>query len=187
VDGEVTDFSVGCHEERHAIAWLEPVADDVALEGKIRLTADGDRHELAVCVWGLEHGDAITVWIGDDLVADPVANAEGEACFERAFENLANLAGRAVYVRLGDELVLAGEIPALPAEKPPPREDGGEEGGKESPEEPNGEGEPKEGHDEEPAGEEPNGEGESDGSSEEGDAGSDENKDIEGGVEGEPR
>jgi len=123
-DGEVTDFSVGHHEERHAIAWLEPVADGLQLEGKIRLTAEGDRLELAVCVWGLEHGDVITVWIGDDLVADPVANAEGEACFERAFENVARLFGRAVHVKLGDELVLSGEIPALPAEKPPPREGG---------------------------------------------------------------
>ncbi|MHC4164556.1 MAG: carboxypeptidase-like regulatory domain-containing protein [Planctomycetota bacterium] len=155
-DGEVTDFSVGHHEERHAIAWLEPlVADGLRLEGKIRLTAEGDRYELAVCVWGLEHGDVITVWIGDrDLIADPVANAEGEACFERAVESVANLFGRAVHIRLGDELVLAGEVPALPAEKPPPREDeepageddakddadGHEEGGedKDGPEEPDG-------------------------------------------------
>ena len=46
------DFSVGCHEERHAISWLEPVADGLHVEGKIRLTADGDRYEIAVCVWG---------------------------------------------------------------------------------------------------------------------------------------
>jgi hypothetical protein len=179
-DGEVTDFSVGCYEERHAVAWLEPVADGVGLEGKIRLTADGDRHELAVCVWGLEHGDVITVWIGDDLVADPVANAGGEACFERVVENGANLAGRAVYVKLGDELVLAGEIPALPAEKPPPSEDGHEEGDKESPEEPVGEGESEE----EPAGEEPAGEEPSD----EEPAGEGETAGTtEGGAEGEPK
>ena len=170
-DGEVTDFSVGHHEERHAIAWLEPVTDGLELEGKIRLTAEGDRHELAVCVWGLEHGDVITVWIGDDLVADPVANAEGEACFERAFENVANLFGRAVHVKLGDQLVLSGEIPALPAEKPPPREGGedapdgegdGHEGEGEDKERPEGDdGEPDGGAgDDEPDGE---GDGEADG------------------------
>jgi hypothetical protein len=141
--GEVTDFSVGCHEERHAIAWLEPVADGVHLEGKVRLSAEGDRQELAVCVWGLEHGDAITVWIGDDLVADPVANEGGEACFERLIENGTALAGRAVYVKLGDELLLAGEIPALPVEKPPPGEDSSEEEAKDVEGEGGTEGEPK--------------------------------------------
>jgi hypothetical protein len=140
-DGEVTDFSVGHHEERHAIGWLEPVADGLHVEGKIRLSAEGDVHELAVCVWGLEHGDAITVWIGDDLVADPVANAEGYACFERLFENVANLFGRTVQVRLGDELIFAGKIPDLPPEMPPP--DKGEDGEEPKGEDGAGDGEPR--------------------------------------------
>jgi hypothetical protein len=155
-DGEVTDFSVGHHEERHAIGWLEPVADGLHVEGKIRLSAEGDVYELAVCVWGLEHGDAVTIWIGDDLVADPVANAEGYACFERRLEHVANLYGRTVYVRLGDELLLEGAMPDLPAEKPPPEEKGEGEGAAEEKEhdgeatdetkdheEATGEGEPK--------------------------------------------
>jgi len=167
VDGEVTDFSVGHHEERHAIGWLEPVADGLHVEGKVRLSAEGDSHELAVCVWGLEHGDVVTVWIGDDLVADPVANAEGYACFERRFESVANLFGRTVHVRLAGELILSGEIPDLPPEMPPP--DKGEDG-------------------EEPKGEDETEGDATDGETDGGDAGSDESKDTEEGTgDGEPR
>ncbi|MHC4549728.1 MAG: carboxypeptidase-like regulatory domain-containing protein [Planctomycetota bacterium] len=162
-DGEVTDFSVGHHQERHAVAWLEPVADGLAVEGKIRVSARGDAQALAICVWGLEPGDVLTIWIGDDLIGDPRANEGGEACLERLVDSLAALAGRRVTVKVEGETVLVGEIPELPPEMEPPH-DGDDEPGEED-----GEGRHEEdGHDgeegdDEGAGDEETGEREGDG------------------------
>lgn len=138
-DGKVTEFSVGCRESRHAVARLflaEGVERD--LEGKIEVGVSEHGQRFAVCVWGLDAGTVIEVFVGGESAGVATATGEGGACLVRedvlplGVEHVGELAGLRVDVVLAStqEALLVGEVPDLPEERP---EEG--EGGDANPEE----------------------------------------------------
>jgi len=144
----VKDFSAGSHEARDASARLHLTdAAELAgirVEGSIKLRSGADGERFAVCVFGLEAGDVIEVWVAQEgqLVsigeAEAVRFEDGEhegtkACLVResgnlplGVESLDAVAGRLLTVTFGDVTVLKGEIPDLPEATEPPSDGEGE-------------------------------------------------------------
>ena len=143
-NGDVIEFSMGDHAERHAMAHLYRAEEtDVLAGGKIKLTSVEGEERFKIAIHCLEPGTVVTLYIQEReaapvLIGDPVADEEGEICFVAESGNLplnaANLdelAGLRIEVRLAatDELILVGEVPDLPPELPHPDGPGDDEPG----------------------------------------------------------
>ncbi len=195
-DGEVKDFSVGHHEYRHAIARMFPAEHaPYRAEGRIKIAEIEDGFRFVVTAAPFEPGTVVEIWV-DDRKHDPVlvgtAVAEGgEIFFERDTRasdllpfgvlDIDALENYRVEVRLADteELMLIGEIPALPREMEHPREEDGKDDDEEESDDDERDEDESDDDDERDEDESDDDEDESDGEDDESDDGDDESDDDE--------
>lgn len=136
LDGDrVKDASVGSCVDRQAMARLH-MTDQAELEGYhlggvVKLIDDDGRERFKVCVEGLAPGDVIDLYLGAEppqsIGSATAVAGEGDqavACYSRdtgegedlplGAPNLDELSGMRIEVRVGDLVLMVGEVPHLP-------------------------------------------------------------------------